>query len=560
MRSRSRSRRCPSHSQIHDRKGSDSDRRDYVEAWATTEDSRSQCKRHDKKDNDGDGQDDVEAFAMIEHSCSQYSRRDHKSEGNDGDGRDHVQAYVTTEDTRRSRIVEFRENELLILCEEEDKGKAKDDDDQQKDRDPEKDEVLSKLCQAGDWVEPGALSSLSCLMQMRSSNSPPLSLCSELIAPFLRFEKPLPNMLYVIGGRNEIHGPLNVVEMLDTWHGRWVQCPPMSSRRSGCAAAPLPDGRVVVVGGYDERGIVQGLLKSCEVFDPVSQQWSHFTSLLRARWGHGCATLHDKVYAVGGCSLRDGAPVAEMYMETLASCEVYDCNLDKWAPCAELRVARASVRAVVIGNKYVAAVGGCKSVFGDAEALPTVELLDTEQNFWVELETKLSVPRTIAAIAAVDSHRILVFGGVSRIGENSSELSSSEIYCVKPPCSSATSTVEDDASTSREMTDVQQSRQGCQALALNLPSHRDILCGRGFPLSYSPHVVIIGGEREKPQEALEEQWEQLDSLLCYDINQGTWLPESQLPVPAMPTKRTASALCNSVGKVCALPGKRARLG
>eukprot|EP00746_Dinoflagellata_sp_MGD_P158056 gnl/MRDRNA2_/MRDRNA2_86378_c0_seq1.p1 gnl/MRDRNA2_/MRDRNA2_86378_c0~~gnl/MRDRNA2_/MRDRNA2_86378_c0_seq1.p1 ORF type:complete len:601 (+),score=93.91 gnl/MRDRNA2_/MRDRNA2_86378_c0_seq1:97-1899(+) len=416
--------------------------------------------------------------------------------------------------------------------------------------DKEKTSIEMKLYQARDWVDPGALAGLLCLMQTRSPNSPPLGLYSENIAPFLRFEKPLPNMLYAMGGRNGIHGPLNIVEMLDTWHGRWVHCPPMSVRRSGCAAAPLSCGRIVVVGGYDERGVVKGLLSSCESFDPMLQQWKEFAPLLRARWGHGCASLHDKVYAVGGCSLRVGAAAVKASMETLAGCEVYDPKANKWTLCGDLRVARASARAVVIDNRYIAAVGGCKNVFGDWEALRTVELLDPETNCWVELDTKLSVPRAAAATAAIDSHRILVFGGADRSGP---ALCSSEIYCVQPQKDGASENIEDDETSpgqrlqqhaalrkSQMVVDVQQSRMGCQALLLNLPSSDDISHGRGFPISNTPHVVIVGGESEN------HTW-QLDSVLAYDASRERWLPQS--PVPAMPTKRTALALCSSYGRI-----------
>ncbi|CAK0881824.1 unnamed protein product, partial [Prorocentrum cordatum] len=86
--------------------------------------------------------------------------------------------------------------------------------------------------------------------------------------------------------------PLDTVDMFDTWHGQWVTCPSMLTRRAGCAAAVLPDGRLLVTGGYDQQGIVEGLLCSCEVFDPASQVWSKSpASLQRARWGHGCAVL-----------------------------------------------------------------------------------------------------------------------------------------------------------------------------------------------------------------------------------------------------------------------------
>jgi hypothetical protein len=236
-------------------------------------------------------------------------------------------------------------------------------------------------------------------------------------------------------------------------------------------------------------------------------------------------------------------------METLAGCEVYDPIGQKWSLCGDLRVARASARAVVIADRYIAAVGGCKNVFGDWEALRTVELLDPEQNLWAELDTKLSVPRAAAATTAIDSHRILVFGGADRSGP---ALCSSEIYCVQPKGVASEDMVDSDASPgtrlqhqaelrkSKMVVDVQQSRMGCQALFLNLPDSDDISRGRGFPISNTPHVAIVGGESEN------HTW-QLDSVLAYDVARERWLPQS--PVPAMPTKRTALALCCSYGRI-----------
>merc|ERR1719420_1731631 len=144
----------------------------------------------------------------------------------------------------------------------------------------------------------------------------------------------------------------------------------------------LPDGSMFVVGGYDENGIVRGLLATCEAFDPYKQQWSQsFAPLLRARWGHGCASLNGRIFVVGGCSLRPGAPPREAFMETLRGCEVYDSITNRWEPSADLNRARAGARVITLGQgkgceggRYLAAVGGCDDVFGPAEMLPTVEL------------------------------------------------------------------------------------------------------------------------------------------------------------------------------------------
>ena len=100
-----------------------------------------------------------------------------------------------------------------------------------------------------------------------------------MIAPYLCFDGPVPNQLYVIGGRDNnqarralktlkdgLQEPLDVVEMFDAWNGRpfcsefdtsfframwlrWVTCPDMLAKRAGCASAPLPNGCLLVCGG-----------------------------------------------------------------------------------------------------------------------------------------------------------------------------------------------------------------------------------------------------------------------------------------------------------------------
>jgi hypothetical protein len=51
----------------------------------------------------------------------------------------------------------------------------------------------------------------------------------------------------------------------------WRPTAPMSRGRATAAATVLPDGRVLVAGGFDERGLP---LASSEIFDPATETWS----------------------------------------------------------------------------------------------------------------------------------------------------------------------------------------------------------------------------------------------------------------------------------------------
>mmetsp|Transcript_60141 Transcript_60141/g.130435 ORF Transcript_60141/g.130435 Transcript_60141/m.130435 type:complete len:422 (-) Transcript_60141:124-1389(-) len=401
-----------------------------------------------------------------------------------------------------------------------------------------------------NWSEPGVATALVWLAiddrkgNPRRPHSLPLALYSDAIAPFLHFDAPLPNQLYVVGGRNQQKGPLDMVEMLDTWHGRWVPCPSMSVRRAGCAAAVLPDDRILVVGGYDENGIVKGLLASCEAFDARTQSWStDVAPLERARWGHGCASLGGLVYAVGGCSLRPGAPPREAFMETLRCCEVYDASIGRWFPCAGLRMARAGSRVVPLGSQYLAAVGGCDDVFGRAEMLPTVEVFDAATGRWSLLDTQLSTPRTTAAVAALEDRRILVVGGAP-------SLATAEAFSVWPAVDLGEPGVEAGAGRADPaptIQDIPEGRMGCQAVAMHLPSPNE-----KYPLCSRMCVVIVGGENG------DEDWEldqanvrQFDSALVYDVEESAWRDENALPPMLMP--RIAMALCVGHGRIRGYP-------
>mmetsp|Transcript_84247 Transcript_84247/g.214470 ORF Transcript_84247/g.214470 Transcript_84247/m.214470 type:complete len:578 (+) Transcript_84247:100-1833(+) len=292
------------------------------------------------------------------------------------------------------------------------------------------------------WADQGSSSALrmlaladqkcgerSCNSSSSSSSGgprPPLPGClyGTAIAPFLHFGAPQRDQIYALGGRFE-EQVLSTVEMFDTWRGKWVSQPPMAAKRCGCAAAALPGGGLLVVGGYDERGIVDGLLHSCEVFDPVIQKWAPCEHpLRRPRWGHACATLGGLVYTVGGCSLREGAPAHEAFMETLSSCEVLDpsgATGSGWRPAPSLCVARSGARVVALGSNYLAVVGGCDDVFGRSEVLSSVELFDISTQRWELLAPLLQVPRSTAAVAAIDDGRIMVVGGTPA-------LASTEVY------------------------------------------------------------------------------------------------------------------------------------
>lgn len=306
---------------------------------------------------------------------------------------------------------------------------------------------------------------------------------------------------------------------------------------------------MMVIGGYDDKGIVKGLLSSCEIFDPESQTWdTSCAPLQRARWGHGCACLGGLVYVVGGCSLRPGAPPHDAFMETLRGCEVYDPQTGIWSSCADLSMARAGSRIVSLGEKFLAAVGGCDDVFGRAEMLPTVELFDIDVGRWSLLNVQLSTPRTTAAVAAIDDRRILVIGGAPSLSSAEvyrvpdSSVSGADRECTQEPVE-ALHPEQSSQNKGPPVSDMVEGRTGCQAVALELPAP-----GQPYPLCTRQCVLVVGGENGDDDWDYDQDrvW-QFSSVLVYDVDTDKWRAEDSFP--PMPTPRTAMALCVGPGRI-----------
>lgn len=402
----------------------------------------------------------------------------------------------------------------------------------------------------------------------------PAALYVEHVAPFLRFGGPLPNMLYVFGGRVPLAGfqtlrpsrdiVHNSVEMFDTWHGRWVKCPPMPCHRAGAAAAPLQDGRILVCGGYDERGVVDGLLSACDAFNPWEERWeAGVAHLLRGRWGHSCAVQGGRVFAVGGCSVWQPGTQASAFMETLNSCEVFieKSGESRWQRCGSLQVPRSGARVVPLGEKYLLAVGGCMDPFGRVQMQASVELYDVEAGCWSLLGVHLANPRTCAVVAAFDEHHVVAIGGATSEQPPGAPSASAEIVTVPLPgrkhsdVNCVTQDLNEDFSETRNVLDIGDDvsalemlekqfvpdhligRVGCQGTVMHLPSDRT-----RYPLSNQRCLVAIGGERcdRKPEH------EMFTRIL--NLETGTWCSDDLLP-PLQTPPRTAVALCVGIGRV-----------
>ncbi len=128
----------------------------------------------------------------------------------------------------------------------------------------------------------------------------------------------------------------------------FTQVASLNIARTLHSAIALPDGRVLVAGGYNGTNE----LSSCEIYDPLTDEWTLAAYLGQARSRFTLTMLYTGyVLAVGGYA--NGSP--------LASCELYDVTSDVWQNTVPLASARYDHAAVRMLDGRVLVAGGNKS-------------------------------------------------------------------------------------------------------------------------------------------------------------------------------------------------------
>jgi N-acetylneuraminic acid mutarotase len=174
-------------------------------------------------------------------------------------------------------------------------------------------------------------------------------------------------------------------ELFDPGNGRWAAAGSMHKIRSGHTATLLPDGRVVVAGGYDIKAAeVAGAeimgLTAAELYDPNSGQWIMTGSMTDTRAGATATLRQDgRVLVAGGDVGGAGAG---------RSAELYDPGTGRWAITGSMADARRNHAATLLPDGRVLVTGGfagsdfagtpCSGVPGPCSA----ELYDPSHGRW----------------------------------------------------------------------------------------------------------------------------------------------------------------------------------
>ncbi len=199
----------------------------------------------------------------------------------------------------------------------------------------------------------------------------------------------------------------------------WTLTGSLATARTGHAAARLPDGRVLVTGGWDGSFDTN----SAELYDPATGTWSPTGNMLQGssaqRKGHTATLLPDGRVLVAGlwpiaCNIEYGCDP-----ETVDdnSAEIYDPTTNTWTATGEMIYVRANHIAALLPDSRVLVAGGTGRTAGTDF---TAEIYDPATGTWTATGSLNQRRGSGHAAAMLPDGRVLVSGGP--------DVSSAEIY------------------------------------------------------------------------------------------------------------------------------------
>lgn len=181
--------------------------------------------------------------------------------------------------------------------------------------------------------------------------------------------------------------------------------------RASHVAISLPDGRVLVAGGWSGAGA----LASAEIYDPATGEFTSTGNMTEPRIGPVATALLDGRILVTGGEIGINAP--------LSSAEIFDPESSTFSALGAMRERRMDHVAVSLADGTVLIAGG-RSARG--ELLRSAEIFDPESGEF-RLAGEMSIPRHKHAGVLMPYQRVLVVGG-SNASDSRGRYSSTEFY------------------------------------------------------------------------------------------------------------------------------------
>jgi hypothetical protein len=232
------------------------------------------------------------------------------------------------------------------------------------------------------------------------------------------------SLVFVAGGSSSVGdaGALNTAEVYDPTQGTFTPVSnTMASSRFLPAAALLPDGDVLVVGGQDQNG---DALSTADLYDPATNSFPSGarapTDMTTGRSLPVAATLDNGDVLVAGGADSSNAP--------LGTAEVYDPSSNSWTPTANtLSTPRLGGGIAPLPDGRELLVGGESAGLPVQATTATTDFYSPSTNSFTP-GPAMATPRFLFGIDAPHDGRVLVAGGAATSNGSTTILSGVEIF------------------------------------------------------------------------------------------------------------------------------------
>jgi Kelch motif len=227
----------------------------------------------------------------------------------------------------------------------------------------------------------------------------------------------LDGRVLVAGGLNSAGNPTNLAELYNPATGTFTNTTGnMNSTRDEPGAAQLLDGRILVAGGFGNGG--PSYLNTAETFNPATGTFTNTNGNMGAMRGYpAAAPLPDgRVLVAGGF---DGA-------NQLQSTEIFNPGTGTFSAGPNMTAARGEAAAAPLPDGRVLIAGGCSPPICGA-VLTSAEVYNPATNSFSAVGS-MGTARRGAGASPLPDGRVLVAGGSTAIGITGGELESAEVF------------------------------------------------------------------------------------------------------------------------------------
>jgi Kelch motif len=293
--------------------------------------------------------------------------------------------------------------------------------------------------------------------------------------------------------------PVARAELYDPSTGTWAATGPMHTARARDTATLLPDGQVLVAGGWctgrDTRvcalGNIGNSLTSAELYNPATGKWTLTGSMHTGRAFHSATLLATgRVLVAGGLNYcYDGVCI------DTKTAELYNPATRTWAATGSMHQVREQHSATLLANGEVLAAGGW-DVSGNTLGISAethAELYHPRTGTWTRT-APMVMPHVGQTATLLRNGWVLVAGGNAAAGSSAvAEIYEPQRAVWVLPGALATARIQQTATLLPEGHVLVTGGTGPDGMPLR--TAEEFLAGRGPLVSITPASVVFAGQQ-----------------------------------------------------------------